>query len=315
MALFWLRPVMIPFILALFFTLILNPLIDIQMKKLKFPRILAIFSTLIIGVILLIGVGLLVSNSVEEMVMNSDQYEAQLKQTLNKLAAKSEHAPFGLNFKEMIQPALDDASNRVGGVIVGTMNAILGLLKQGVLVFIFILFLLLGSKKHEPSSNPDVIEGQRRIERYIATKFTLSALTGFLVGLILFALRIDLALVFGLFAFILNFIPSVGSIIATLLPIPVVLVTPEISPIAATLAILLPGVIQFLIGNIIEPKLMGESLDLHPVTILMALIFWGMIWGIVGMFLAVPLTAILKIILDKLDATKPLSNLLSGRIT
>ena len=313
-ALMWLRPVMIPFVLALFFTLILNPLVDFQIKWFKFPHSLAILSTLIIGIIILILMGLLVTSSVEEMVNNADTYQAKVTKVLNKVTETSRQEIFGVNIKAALKPFLDNLGNRVGTILVSTVNAILSILKQSVLVFIFILFLLVGSQKQKPSTNPDILEGQRRIEHYIATKFMISALTGTLVGLVLFILHIDLALVFGLFAFILNFIPSIGSIIATLLPIPVVLVSPGISPLTAALAIIIPGCIQFIVGNVIEPKIMGQSLDLHPVTVLMALIFWGMIWGVVGMFLAIPLTAILKIILDKLEITKPVSNLLSGRI-
>ena len=68
------------------------------------------------------------------------------------------------------------------------------------------------------------------------------------------------------------------------------------------------------VGNGVEPRLMGEGLDLHPLTILLALIFWGLIWGIVGMLLAAPITAILKIILARFETTKPMSEVLAGRL-
>jgi AI-2 transport protein TqsA len=155
---------------------------------------------------------------------------------------------------------------------------------------------------------------EARIKRYIVTKLVVSAATGLLVGIILTVLRIDLALVFGLFAFLLNFIPSVGSIISTLLPLPVVLMSPEISPLAAVLAIALPAAVQFAIGNVIEPKVMGGSLDLHPITILLALIVWGMLWGVVGMLLATPLTAVMKILFERMELTAPVAELLAGRL-
>ncbi|WP_143300823.1 AI-2E family transporter, partial [Candidatus Entotheonella palauensis] len=120
--------------------------------------------------------------------------------------------------------------------------------------------------------------------------------------------------VFGLFAFLLNFIPSIGSIIATLLPLPVVLVDPESSLTTVILAIGLPGSAQFLIGSLIEPKVVGGTLNLHPVTILLSLIVWGMIWGIVGMFLAIPLTAVMQIFLERFEHTAPIAELLAGRL-
>ena len=135
-----------------------------------------------------------------------------------------------------------------------------------------------------------------------------------LVGTVLAILGIDLALVFGLLAFLLNFIPSVGSLIATLLPLPVVVVSPDISATTAVLAIAVPGTIQFAIGNVIEPKVMGDALDLHPVVILLALIFWGVLWGIVGMLLATPMTAVMKILFEKIELTAPIADLLAGRL-
>ena len=86
------------------------------------------------------------------------------------------------------------------------------------------------------------------------------------------------------------------------------------SPLVAVLAILIPGIIQVTIGNGIEPKVMGDALDLHPVTILLALIFWGMLWGIPGMLLATPITAVMKILLSRLEYTRGLADLLAGRI-
>jgi len=124
---------------------------------------------------------------------------------------------------------------------------------------------------------------------------------------------VDLALVFGVMAFLLNFIPSVGSIIATLLPMPLALVQFD-SWLPITLVLVLPGTVQFTIGNVVEPLVMGEGLDLHPVTVLLALVFWGLLWGVVGMLLAAPMTAVLRIVLGRLEITRPLAELLAGRL-
>ena len=96
-------------------------------------------------------------------------------------------------------------------------------------------------------------EVETRIKTYLVTKFLVSALTGFLTGLTLAILGVDLALLFGVMAFLLNFIPSVGSIVAVLLPLPVVLVSPEMGLTTGILAFAIPGAIQFTLGNVIEP--------------------------------------------------------------
>ncbi len=139
--------------------------------------------------------------------------------------------------------------------------------------------------------------------------------TGLLVGLVLASLGVPFALVFGVLAFMLNFIPSIGSFISTLLPIPVVFLNPELSIVSRVLAIALPGAIQFLLGNLIEPRIMGASLGLHPVVVLLGLIFFGMIWGVVGMILATPLIVVVKIVLEQSEITSPVAGLLSGRLT
>jgi len=125
---------------------------------------------------------------------------------------------------------------------------------------------------------------------------------------------VDLAFVFGFFTFVLNFIPSIGSVIATLLPLPIILVSPHISVAVAILAVLLPFLIHFVIGNFIDPMLMGDSLDLHPVSVLLSLMIWGTIWGVVGMLLAVPLTASLKMLLQRTELTAPVAEVLAGRL-
>ena len=83
---------------------------------------------------------------------------------------------------------------------------------------------------------------------------------------------------------------------------------------AKILALAIPGALQFAVGSLIEPKIMGESLDLHPVVILLGLIFFGMIWGIVGMILATPIVAVTKIVLDRIDVTAPVGRLLAGKL-
>jgi AI-2 transport protein TqsA len=201
----------------------------------------------------------------------------------------------------------------VGTVIGQVTGALVDGLSNTFLVLIFVIYLLQGqSSDVERASLAVELEG--RIKRYLSIKFLLSGVTGLLVGILLAVLGVELALVFGIFAFILNFIPSVGSIIATLLPLPLVLVEPDSTAIDIVLVLLLPGGVQMVVGNILEPKLLGDSLELHPITILLCLIFWGMLWGIPGMLLAAPITAVLKILFEHLEVTAPLGRLLAGDV-
>jgi AI-2 transport protein TqsA len=160
---------------------------------------------------------------------------------------------------------------------------------------------------------------------YLRVKVLASALTGSLVYVILRVIGIDLALVFGLASFFLNFIPNIGSVVAVLLPVPIILlagsdtveggvvVKEGVTMTGRVLAFGLPVVVQFLVGNVLEPKWMGTSLDLNPIVILLSLIFWGMLWGPIGMLLSVPITWILKALLERFSYTEPLARLLADK--
>jgi AI-2 transport protein TqsA len=314
-ALYWLRPAMIPFILALFFSLMLTPLIDGLTRHLRFPKALALLTTLTLGILMLVILSLVITSSINQIAQSTAQYQQKIEVFLNKILAWIHLEQFGLDINNLAGPFFQNFGKLAGSMISKVVNAVLGILSQGFLVLIFIMFLLLGRTHSNRIRNEGWVEGERKIKRYIVTKFFTSAVTGILVGVALTFLGIDMATLFGLFAFILNFIPSIGSIIATLLPLPVVLASPDIALGTGIMAIAIPGAIQFVIGNIIEPKIIGDMLELHPATVLLALIFWGMIWGIVGMFLAVPLTVVMQIILSRIEFTKPVANILAGRFS
>ncbi|MFQ5416222.1 MAG: AI-2E family transporter [Myxococcota bacterium] len=313
-ALRWLAPVMIPFVLSVSFAFVLTPLIDLQQKRLRIPRGAALGATLVIAVLLFWTLGALVTASVGQLAANAGAYQQQAAKLIDLAAASLPLERLGIDPGAVYEPLEQFSSKTLGIVLVGTTNAILDIVSNGVLVFIFLVFLLLGASGTPPEPGSTWFEIDRQIKRYVVAKSILSAVTGMLVGGFLAILGIDLALVFGLFAFLLNFIPSIGSIIATLLPLPVVMVSPGISVGAAALAIAVPGAIQFVVGSIVEPKVMGGALDLHPVAILMNLIVWGMLWGIVGMLLSTPILVVIKILCERLEVTRPVVDVLAGRI-
>ena len=136
-----------------------------------------------------------------------------------------------------------------------------------------------------------------QVQKYIVTKFLISLSVGLLVGIILWLFKIEFFIIWAAFAILLNFIPNVGSVFAVIMPSLMALVQYESFGYAAIVAAVII-VTQNIIGNIIEPKIFGDRLGLNPLVILLSLLVWGYIWGIVGMFLAVPLTAIAKIIMS-----------------
>lgn len=134
---------------------------------------------------------------------------------------------------------------------------------------------------------------------------------GLSVIILFYVFQIPLAILFGVTTFLMHFIPNIGAFIAVGLPFPVILI--QYGFTVETLMILtVLSIIQFFIGNVLDPKLMGDSFGIHPVMIMLALLFWGFIWGIPGAFLAVPLTACIKLILMRYDWAKGVTDFLEG---
>lgn len=142
-----------------------------------------------------------------------------------------------------------------------------------------------------------------KVKYYVVLKTALSALTGGLVGFILIACRVRLAVLFGLLTFMLNFVPNIGSMIAMVLPIPLIILDSVEGEYAGrkALAIGLPAVVQMYVGNVLEPGVFGKSLNVTAISVLVALVLWGSIWGLQGAVLSVPLLAAMKIALEEAD--------------
>jgi AI-2 transport protein TqsA len=136
-----------------------------------------------------------------------------------------------------------------------------------------------------------------QVQKYIITKLLISLSVGLIMGFVLYLFNVEFFIIWAAFAVILNFIPNIGSVIAVVLPTVMALVQHESFGYALIVAAVLI-VLQNIIGNILEPKIFGNRLGLNPLVILLSLLLWGYLWGIVGMFISVPLTAIIKIIIS-----------------
>jgi len=309
--LYWLRPIAVPLILAVFSTIILKSAVDFLKQRIKCPRILAILLTLFFALTIIILLVAFISSTLGQFISNADFYQSQLEELFRSASSKLNLQQYNIDLQNFKNPLIQNTSKHIGGIIFTTISDVMLLLSKSSLVIIFILFLLLGKRKEQKDTNPLWNDIESRTKRYIVTKLITSASTGLLVGLTFFFLGIEPAGFFGLAAFGLNFIPTIGSVVATILPLPIVFLNPEVSSTVAILAIAIPTSIQILIGNIIEPKIMSDALGIDsPITILVALIFWGMLWGILGMVLAVPITAILKMLILRFKLHEPFQQIL-----
>ena len=203
----------------------------------------------------------------------------------------------------------------------GTVRTIVS--STGIII-IYLIFLLLEQRTfatkirnlvRNRERQKDVFELIGKIRRdirlYIGIKVLTSAATGLLSYLVLHLVGVDFASFWAVLIFFLNFIPTIGSIIATAFPSVLALVQFDtLGPFIVTASVL--TTIQFCIGSLIEPKLMGSSLNLSPIVIILSIGLWGSIWGIPGMFFCVPITMIFVIIFSYFPGTRPVAVLLSG---
>lgn len=323
-ALYWLRPVLVPFVLALFLVCGIAPILDLIQQRLGAPRIVAVAVAFLGGLALLACLWLFIWLSVASMLQDADTYR-QRYQSIVQRAAKM--LPFNKKTTENVEtdlgatddhasPPSPDLAEFTGGYVKAGLHhvatALSDFLGSATMVLIFMFFLLLGGSSTTGPHSELWSEIESKIRNYIVTKTVISIVTGVAFGFVLWLYGIPLAIVFALLAFLLNFIPNIGPVIASLLPLPLILLSPDLTVTSMVIVILLTMGIQIVSGNVVEPKVMGDSFELHPIAVLLTLMLWGMIWGIIGMILATPVTAAIKILLEKFDRTRPVAEVLAG---
>ncbi|NBB98928.1 MAG: AI-2E family transporter [Alphaproteobacteria bacterium] len=214
-------------------------------------------------------------------------------------------------------------SIQVSGYLRSAAGQAGSLLSQVVLIILFVGFLFaervwFGTKLENlmgdaaQASRVSRIIGSiiRRVNRYLLVKTLISAVTGGLIFALLSFFNLQFAAAMALLTFVLNFIPSVGSIIATLI-VTLVAYIQVAEPSTAILIFVIAGMVQFLLGNVIDPMLMGKTLRLSSFGIIISLAFWGAVWGVPGMFLAVPFMVAVMIVCSHIPAARPVAVLLS----
>lgn len=306
-ALSYTRAMMIPFVFALFLSYFIAPWVTFLTQKGRLPHWLAVMFSISGFLCILAFFFLVLRGSIIQLVNSFYLYEeklAQLAQTVADFAARFElqldQATLTSRIREL--PIFSYVQSAAGTAV--------AFIADLLLVLVFLIFLVSGRSSEKKSTLGAEIDD--KVRNYILTKILSNLFTAIVVWIIYASFGLDLAIMFATLCFLLCFIPTLGSIVATVLPLPIAFVQYEDS-LTIWLIVLLPAAVQVVIGNIIEPKLLGKGLDLHPITILLSLIFWGLIWGVAGMFLAVPITAVLKIVLEKNSLTKSFSEVLAGR--
>jgi predicted PurR-regulated permease PerM len=316
------QSVLIPLMIAWLLSYICGPMVTFMVHK-KVPLGLAVFAVLILvlGVCYLGGIFLI--GRVQSFIAEYPKYANQLQAIYNDLM-------YNLSERMNVpEGALADINwtQEIGKRLVVASGSLASFAGNLIMVLIFLVFMLLGKPyfkykvaKAFPPDQATKFTGvtssiSKQIGQYLTVKVAVSGTTGVLVWLGLTVLGVEFPLTWGALAFFLNFIPSVGSIIASIPPILLAIVQfyPSVWMPIVTAVILLT--IQMVMGNVIEPKLVGDSLNLSPVVILLSLVFFGWMWGITGALLSVPIVAAIKIFCENIEGLKPISILMgSGKI-
>ncbi|MDO4576279.1 MAG: AI-2E family transporter [Planctomycetia bacterium] len=312
-SMYFTRIFMIPFVFSIFLTAMVSPLDDFLVIRCRAPRwvgFIGAMAVILCLIALLIVVMTYAIQSVSETLRdfsgNTEAFIGKMDDIIAYLGIPHEY----LNTRTILNPIRQQGPE----YLKATISLFQTFISSSILVLLFCLFILMGRNPRRTIRNEIYMEVESSIRKYLNIKFFISLATGICVYVTLWILGLPLAFLFGILAFVLNFIPSIGSIVATVLPIPVALITPEFTPAGVFWVVLIPTCFQQFFGNLLEPKLQGDSLKLHPVTILLALGFWGVVWGPVGMLLAAPLTAAMRIVMTEFRMTQWIAGIMGGEL-
>ena len=285
----------------------------------KFPHWLAVLLSLLVVGGFLFVFGAIINANVNQIIKVGPEYQEKITQLIYSFYEFAGAEP-----SETTQNVISKLD--IGSFLKGFTGALTNIISNFGLILVYAIFLLLeyrtfDDKLHRlthtnhkfKSIMSTVNQISKDVGTYAKVKIVSSVFTGLITFIILNAIGVDFAAFWALVAFVLNFIPTVGSVIAVALAsIQALIQFDTTGPFVLTLVLLLT--LQLAVDNFIQPKILGKTLNLSPLAIILSLTFWGMIWGFIGMILAIPLTVIVNIILGKFEQTKPITILFSGNI-
>ncbi len=319
-----LKGIFIPLTFAIFLSFLFQPLNRFLLNK-KIPVGIVILLMVIIILVTFTLMGTVVYTSVSSFVTEFPKYEEQFTEMFQELIIQLEipveqvtdYLKNKVNWLELAQKF------SLSKIISGTMGTFIDFLVKLLLTVAFMIFIVLErtklvkrvekviTKDEAKHSTNVVTKIEQSVKTYIVNKTFISLVTGLISMFFIAVLGIDFAVISGLLIFILNYIPNLGSIIASAFPIIICFVQYGFSWQLIAISIALIST-QMIMGNFVEPKMMGTGLKLSPLFVLIALIFWLWVWGPVGMILAVPITSTFSLIIKEIPSMKIVSAFISS---
>jgi AI-2 transport protein TqsA len=311
------KVVLVPFLIAAFLALItVRPML--WMQRHRVPAILAALIIVFAIMLLLFLVGAIVGSSVAEFTAALPSYQRRLdiivQGVLQFIAATFDGDDSLQSLSDMIDPGW------AMGLAASILNGLKDVLTNIFLIFFTMIFILLEASTAETKIEAAFGRSKQSLEaprvflsnlgRYLGIKTLVSMVTGMTAGVLTWAIGLDFPLLWAMLAFLLNYVPTIGSIIAAVPAVLLALV--QLGVPEATATVIGFAGINVLFGNLIEPRLMGYGVGISPLVVFIGLVLWGWIFGPVGMLLSVPLTMTLKLALESDSRTRWMAILLGS---
>jgi len=326
---YYAKPILVPIVLGITFAFILNPAVKL-LKRLKIPHIVAVVVVVLVALAIFLTVGALIGSQASELVIKLPQYwtafQTELAQNLDKFPSLAQYLPGDLS-KESGTNLLENIEwNEIASLskfLFAGLGSALSMLGKTVLVLLMTLFVLieqvgfksrlahLFGSEHSGASSEMVDQISHNISGFLAVKFTTTFALAIVVTIGLVIMGVPYAYVWGPLAGILNLVPFVGAVIGAIPPM--IVASIEYNSMWWFLYVgIFFFVLQFLEGNIITPKLVGNRINLNLTSVLISTLYWGWLWGGVGIILALPITATFKVISEHVESLRPIGHLLDG---
>lgn len=318
--LIYLKSFLIPFVFSLGIWFLIRKFRKVIMKTIKMPFWLGslLASMVILAVLYFFSELLTLQVKAFMAPENLDKYNTNFQLISEKF--------IGLVGDQALQSGISQIQDfNLASLISNALGALTNLLGNSFMVILYLLFLILEENViklkfraiyHDESKREAALSIFRQIiksvENYITLKTLVSIITGLASYFGLLILQIDFPIFWALLIFLLNYIPTIGSLIATLFPTLMALMQYPDQPVKSLLVLIIIGVIQVIVGNVIEPRVMGDNLNISPLVVILSLTLWGTLWGVVGMILSVPIMVVVIIVFSKIPSMRNLAVMMSS---
>lgn len=320
-----LKSIMLPLLVAWLLSFVLGPFVELLMRR-KIPLWLAIIIMVTSVFLFVYLVGLLIYSSSSSFMDEFPKYEERITILAQDILThfdiplpQAKEYISTLNWEEALQ------KYKIPQLVSSTLGSFFSFLGNLIMVILLMLFIIPGrikiGNRLQRTFKEDTAKAEKfqlvlntinsRVQLYLLAKTAVSLTTGVIASIILLAFGVDFAIMWGLFIFLLDYIPNIGSVIAIIPPILVCFIQYGFDFHFIIVAIMLI-MLQMVMGNVVEPRVVGKHLNLSPLVVIISLVFWGWLWGIPGMVLAIPLVSSLKIVCENISPLKPIAAIIEG---